>query len=427
MKAIIFAAGSDGDIHPHLGIGCELIARGHQVVFITSLNYVKMARSCGFEALSCLGWDEKQEFDDAEGLGITGKIKARCRFFSDKVSKICEMVAGLLDEQSILIAPPFGYTMAKLLHMKYRVPYISTALAPSNILCSLKNPPSFKSMQWFSKLPYPARKLLFRSGERLVIDPFFRMLLKKPAQKLDLLQPPPRRVMSEWLYSPQKIVGLFPDWFAPTPEDWPDHITLTGFPLFHPKTAEQQLSAGLSGFLDAGQPPIVFTAGTDTQTPQTFFEAALKITQTLGVRGVFLTRLTDQLPKLPNTIWHESYTSLQLLLPRAGVLVHHGGIGTTAQALRAGIPQFVFPERMDQLDNGLHLEHLGCGLVHQSSLNSSAGIEKLRHLLTSPQVRSACRSTQTRMDAGAKACSRTADVIEETFYSTGRTAEFAQA
>lgn len=414
MKAIIFADGSDGDIHPHLGLGCELRSRGHHVVFITTLNYVGIAREFGFEALSLIERSEQQVLDQAESVGTMAKIKANFKFYCGKISAICELAASHLDDRSILVAPPFAYPIAKLLHSKYGVPYVSTALSPANIY-SLKNPASFKGLEWLPLLPYSMRKLLFQSGERLFIDPFVRILVKEAAQKMNL--PLPRRVFSQWARSPQRIIGLFPAWFCPIPEDWPDQLLLTGFPLFQPKAGEQQLSGGLSQFLDAGPPPIVFNPGTETKNARAFFTAALKVIETQGMRGVFLTRLTNQLPKLPDTVWHESYTSLRLLLPRARILVHHGGIGTIALALNAGIPQLVLPLAHDNFDNGRRVERLGCGLVQQNPLDGIALLEKLQHLLTSPQVRDACRLAQTRIEPGTRARSRAVGVIEETFRS----------
>jgi rhamnosyltransferase subunit B len=160
MKIIMFAAGSDGDIHPHLGVGCELLSRGHQVVFVTSLNYVDVARECGFEAISGLGEEDQAAFEAAEGKGALEKIKARFQFFSDSVTKICRMVGEHIDDETVLIASPFAYVVARLLQLQYGTPYMSTALAPSNILLSLKRPPTFKGTQWFRRLPYPLRRLL---------------------------------------------------------------------------------------------------------------------------------------------------------------------------------------------------------------------------------------------------------------------------
>jgi rhamnosyltransferase subunit B len=418
MNVIIFAAGSDGEIYPHLGLGRELMARGHHVTFVTTFDYVKVARESGFEVLSFLEAEEKQELlRKTEKLGAIAKIKGYYGFLADKASALCEMVASRLDAQSILVAPPFFYSVARLLHAKYKIPYVSTVLVPAH-LHSLKSPPSFKSTQWYSALSYPMRRLVFGIGERLLIDPFFRLLLKRPCQRLNL--PRPRRVISEWWYSPQTVAGLFSEWFCHVPEDWPSQLRLTGFPMFIPNEDTKQLSDGLLKFLDSGPPPIVFNPGTETQNPRAFFEIALRIVQMLGTRGVFLTRLVDHLPELPDTVWHESYPPFHLLLPRASALVHHGGIGTIALALHAGIPQLILPGWTDQLDNGLRVERLGCGLVQQNPLDDKALLEKLQHLLSSPQVRETCRLTQSWLEPGVTARSRTVDLIEEIFQRFGK-------
>lgn len=419
MRAIIFAAGSDGEIHPHLGIGRELMARGHEVVFITTFDYVDAARACGFEVLSFLERDEKQNFvRSVEHLGAIQKIKRYCRFLTDKVYQCCELARSRIDEDTILVSPPFFYVVAKLLHAKFGTPYLSTVLVPAH-LYSLKSPPSFKSMRWCTGLHYSVRKPLFRGAERLIIDPFFRMLLKESARQLDV--PLPSRVISRWWYSPQKVIGLFYDWFCPAPDDWPDQVTLTGFPMFSPNTGEPKLSAELDAFLGAGPPPVVFNPGTESQNPREFFEAALNVTQAMGVRAIFLTRLTEHLPtELPDTVRHETYLPLGLVLPRAAALVHHGGIGTIALALQAGVPQLVMPGWTDQLDNGERVVRLGCGLIQQDPLDSEALTQKLQHLLTSPQVHEACLTAQALMQSGASARSRAVDAIEQTFRSAIR-------
>ncbi|WP_266157035.1 glycosyltransferase [Dyella silvatica] len=388
MKAIIFAAGSDGDIHPHLGIGCELLARGHQVVFITTSEYIDAAKACGFEALSFLGSEEKQDFVQAtEKLGLVAKIKNYCRIATTKIYQCCELAHSRIDEQTILIAPPILFIVARLLHEKYGTPYISTLLAPAN-LYSLKDPPSFKSLRWCNRLHYSVRKPLFHAVERTAIDPFFRMLLKESARQLDL--PLPRRVISQWWHSPQKILGLFYEWYCPPPADWPGQISLTGFPLFSTNASDTQLPSRLEQFLQAGPPPIVFTPGTEVLACRSFFETALSALQALGHRGVFLTRAVDQLPALPETVIHENYLPLSLLLPRASVIVHHGGIGTTAQALHAGVPQLIIPGFSDQWDNARRVQDLGCGVALEDAGDVNKLTEKLSLLLRA-DMDAACR------------------------------------
>lgn len=410
IRAIVFAAGSDGDVHPHLGLAAEMAARGHDVLFLTSFDYLGLARSCGFEALGIIDAGDKDRFDSAKGLSPFAKIRSRCEFFSRKVGAICNQVAARLDKRSVLIAPPFACPLAKLLHLRYGVPYVSTVLSPAS-LCSLRNPPAFRSGEWFSRLPWPARRLLFHSVESQIVDRGFRWLLKDQLRAL----PPPRRVMSEWSWSPQKVLGLFAEWFCPRARDWPAQLVFTGFPLFHPPACEAELSASLSRFLEAGPPPVVFTAGTETGTARRFFDIALAAAQALGLRAVFLSRLGDQLPALPGTIHYESYAPLPLLLPRAAAIVHHGGIGTTAQALRAGIPQLILPGRLDQFDNAQHVQQLGCGLDGKGIRGDAA--EKLRQLLRSPEIAQACRALRDRIPPGSAACSRAADAVEEIWES----------
>jgi rhamnosyltransferase subunit B len=410
IRAIIFAAGSDGDIHPHLGLAAELARRGHHVIFLTSFDYVDLACSCGFEVVSIMDVSDKAAFEAAQDLSPVRQIRSRCDFFSRKVSAICELVASRLDERSVLVAPPFAWPIAKLLHICHRVPYVSTVLSPAS-LCSRRDPPAFKSGAWFSRLPSSMRRLLFGGMEYLLVDPAFQWLVKDLLRTMHV--PAPHRVISKWSHSPQKVLAMFPEWFCPRPADWPAHLVFAGFPLFHPRAAAAELPAGLRRFLESGPPPVVFTAGTETRTARDFFAIALRTAQTLGRRAVFLSRLGDQLPSLPDSIHYERYVSLELLLPRTAGIVHHGGIGTAARAMQAGIPQLILPARLDQFDNARHIEKLGCGLAGNNLLDHAAVEQKLRWMLDSSQMAERCRSLRDRLIAGSLACRRAADIIEQ--------------
>lgn len=413
-RVLFFAAGSDGDIHPHLGLAAEMAARGHGVLFFTSFDYLDLARSCGLEAIGILDECDQDIFYSTQSFGPVGKLRARCDFFARKVSEICESVASRLDERSILIAPPFACPLAKLLHLRYGIPYVSTVLAPAN-LCSRHNPPAFKSGQWFASLPWPVRDCLFHGAEALIFDPCFRWLLRDLLRSMNV--PAPHRVLSEWSFSPQMVLALFPEWLCPRAADWPMQLAFAGFPLFDQRTGDREPEADLLRFLDAGPPPVVFTAGTEAKTVQGFFEVALLTAQSLGGRAIFLSRHREQLPVLPDSIHHASYASLELLLPRAAAIVHHGGIGTVAQAMRAGTPQLILPGRLDQFDNAQHVERLGCGLAERNLSDSKAATEKVRRLLEAPEIIHACRSWRDRMVPGPKACSRAADLIEELWHT----------
>src|SRR5262249_22764637 len=149
--------------------------------------------------------------------------------------------------------------------------------------------------------------------------------------------------------------ALFPPWYCPAQPDWPPSMEAGAFPLYDPGP-EVALDDELQDFLHAGGEaarPVVFTPGSGNRQAAAYFERALAATRRLGRRAIFLTPHRAQVPaQLPqDVLWHP-YVPLRQLLPRVAALVHHGGIGTTAEALRAGVPQLVIPLAFDQFDNG---------------------------------------------------------------------------
>lgn len=167
-------------------------------------------------------------------------------------------------------------------------------------------------------------------------------------------------------------ICLFPEWYAPPPADWPSPLPLLGFPL---PRARGELPSELAGFLQHGSAPLVFTTGTGVRDVEQFFAHAQDCCRRLGRRGVFL---STQLRNAPSneTFATFSHVELGLLLPHAALLVHHGGIGTLARAIEAGIPQIVSPLKYDQPDNAHRATELGLGALlprEQLSGHSLAG------------------------------------------------------
>ena len=80
------------------------------------------------------------------------------------------------------------------------------------------------------------------------------------AYRAELGLAPVSRIFRSWIHSPQRVIGLFPEWFFPPQPDWPAQIRLTGFPLFD-EAGLHPLDPGLDAFLAAGDPPIAFTPG----------------------------------------------------------------------------------------------------------------------------------------------------------------------
>jgi rhamnosyltransferase subunit B len=205
---------------------------------------------------------------------------------------------------------------------------------------------------------------------------------------------------------PDLSITLFPEWFAPTQPDWPQPLYRAGFPLFDPNP-DAALSPELEEFLAAGHEagqgkPLAFTHGTGNMQARAYFEHAVRAVQRINRRAIFLTPHREQLPPgLPSAILWQDYVPLRRLLPHLALLAHHGGIGTTAECLRAGTPQLVVPLAHDQFDNAARVTVLGVGgSLPASKLNDARLAQALGALLDDPELVRRCRETSLRFDLG---------------------------
>jgi UDP:flavonoid glycosyltransferase YjiC (YdhE family) len=167
---------------------------------------------------------------------------------------------------------------------------------------------------------------------------------------------------------------------------------LAGFLPIDVEGQEAGLSEDLEAFLRYGSPPIVFTAGTAMAHGRRFFAESLEAAQRLGRRAILLTQYGEQLPgDLPPGVMAVDFVSLPKLLPRVAALVHHGGIGTTIQALSAGVPQLVVPMSFDQPDNAHRVEQLGVGRVLRPREYVGGRVAAvLGELLVDPRIAARC-------------------------------------
>jgi rhamnosyltransferase subunit B len=102
---------------------------------------------------------------------------------------------------------------------------------------------------------------------------------------------------------------------------------------------------------------------------------------------------------LPDWALHRAFVPFAHLLPRAAALVHLGGIGGAAQALQAGVPQFILPLQFDQFDNADRLQRLGVARWRRNGSAWQRWVEPLQSLLSDPAVARACAQAQQRLQA----------------------------
>lgn len=164
-----------------------------------------------------------------------------------------------------------------------------------------------------------------------------------------------------------KVFGLFSPHFAPRPPDGPLNMEVAGFPFYEPRDeSRRRLGGPLMRFLSSGGAPIVFTLGSFApQVSGEFYDVSIKAARALGRRAVLLAGARDA-ARLSALVGEDEFVCAEAshsdLFPRASCVVHHGGIGTTAQALKAGRPQLIVPFFGDQPDHGKRVERLRVGL-----------------------------------------------------------------
>jgi rhamnosyltransferase subunit B len=246
---------------------------------------------------------------------------------------------------------------ASILAATHGVRWVSYELAPVSLF-SLHDP---------SVLPAPDYVRWMQRGG------FFHRLVKrvakvishswwKPVRELrrELGLPPGGHPLFEGKFSPRLNLALFsPVLQAPQP-DWPANTTQTGF-LFHDEpSAYPDLPARVREFLAVGEPPIVVTLGSAAvYIAGDFYAHSARAAQQLGRRALLLLGKNSPPPNLPPSILAWDYLPYAQVFPHAAAVVHQGGVGTTAQTLRAGRPMLVIPFAHDQFDNAARVVRLG--------------------------------------------------------------------
>ena len=416
MKVLLPTLGSAGDVHPFLAIGQALQARGHAVELITNPVFRPMVEGAGLgffpvgtEAHYHDTLRSPKLWHPVDGFGVFWRRMARHAM--EPVYRRIEHQAAQ-QEPCVVLATPLMLG-ARLAQEKLGVALV-TAYTAATMLRSCEHPltlANWRVPDWPAALRRPALTLAWQALDRFKLHPMLKADLPALRQTLGLA-PLQGSVFGHWVHSPQAGVTLFPHWFAPAPTDWPVQVRQAGFPLYD-GDQEQGLDTGLSAFLNAGAPPVVFTPGSAMGHGQAFFDAAVSACQALGLRGVLLTTQSQQVPEnLPSCVHHSAYAPFGLLLPRAAALVHHGGIGNTAQALRAGLPQLITPMAFDQFDNAMRLERLGVATTvghHDKALSSMT--QQLKLILASPGVASACRVAAQRV-ANDRGLDTVCDLLE---------------
>ncbi len=430
-KIVISTVGSFGDLHPYIAIALELKKRGHRPVIATSEMYREKTDALGLELHpvppDVPGYDRPEEV--ARMIAeLTDRKKGSERVFQRFVNPHLRGMYDALEQATrgadLLVTHVLSLAGPPLVE-KTGIRWASTILAPISFFSNY-DPPVFPQMPWLHRLnrnrPWLTRAMMWVGRRRLdqLAGPVFRL-------RAELGLPRGRSPLLEGQHSPALVLALFSSAFARPQPDWPRNTVVTGFPFYDRRDRAgdpEGLDPALAEFLEAGEPPVVFTHGSSAiWVAEDFYSESAKAARALGVRALLLIGEERNRPaNLPEGVAAFDYAPYSELLPRARAVVHQGGIGTTAQGLRAGIPAVVVPFSHDQFDNGARAARLGAARVlPRAKYNARTAERELGELLRgeSYKARAAEVGEIVRRERGAEAA---CDLIEREMFGIERTA-----
>ncbi|WP_027660582.1 glycosyltransferase [Salinispora fenicalii] len=401
MRILVITVGSRGDVQPYVALGKGLQLAGHDVTLATCARFQSFVTDQGL-AYGQLSDDILLLLDSAAGraamedaTGVLGAVKTNIklarqanpinrRLLSDAWTVARQAKPDLVIYHPKVLAGPH-------IAEKLDVPVVLALPVPVAVPTGdfpLVGLPQLPLGRWYNRLTYRLAGAGYRMYDGMV-NTFRRDTLglaKTSGAALTTRLPDGR---------PIPVLHGISEHVLPRPADWPGHAHLTGY-WFLDDAAHWQPPADLVDFIAAGDPPVYVgfgsMAGRDPRRLASLVSEALR---RAGVRGIIAagwgglaeTESSDR-------IWHLTQAPHDWLFPQMSAVVHHGGAGTTAAALRAGKPSVVCPFLLDQFVWGRQVFALGAG---------SAPLPQRK--LTPQRLATAIRTVTTNADIRATAAS----------------------
>jgi UDP:flavonoid glycosyltransferase YjiC (YdhE family) len=362
MKITIFAAGSQGDIQPCVVLAKGLQQAGYQVSLAAPADFAGFIakHNLNFHPLrgdvqQIMASDTGRKFMEKGGHNpiksistIRTLIAPVIQEMSDDAFAACADADGLV---CLGVFSAFGHTIADAL----KIPIVN--IEPTPLLPSR----SFPAPSWPIQLNLGGLHN-FLSGRAMlqVVWYWYKPFVNDFRKRLGLPAYSGTRFYHGLRDTP--LIGAYSPGIIPQPPDWPDNVHVSGY-LFLDSQAEWQPPAELSAFLNAGAPPVYIGFGSMSgQSPEKLADLAMRALEKSGQRGVLLTGWGGLKPEqLTSNVFVLNSAPHSWLFPRMAALVHHGGAGTTAEGLRAGVPSIIVPFILDQPFWGARVQSMGLG------------------------------------------------------------------
>ena len=420
-RIVLSTFGSFGDIHPYMAIALELKARGHTPVMATAEVYREKMDAAEIEFHPIR--PDMPSYEDEEALvklsaelidPHTGTEKVM-ELFTANPREVYDDLDQAVEGADLLLTHPLPL-VGPIVAQKRGLPWVSSVLSPISLFSAYDPPvpPQMPALVHLVRLHPLIGRFFYRLASfklESVMKPIFDL-------RAELGLPRGQQPLLAGQHSPTRVLALFSPVLARPQPDWPMNTLITGFPFYDRRDyfSETESPAGLLEFLDSGPPPIVFTLGSSAfWVAENFYRDSIKAAQDLGQRALLLIGHARNRPTepLPAGIAAFEYAPFGEVLPRASVIVHQGGVGTTGQGLRAGRPVLIVPHAHDQFDNAERVVRLGCGrTIARPRYNARTATKELGKLIEDEgyQDRAAEIGRQVQLENGTVVA---VDAIEE--------------
>ena len=403
MKIVHATFGSLGDMHPMIAVGIELKKRGHDVTFAAMEFYREKIETIGLHFAPMAPHMDPTAFDIEEFRAIvdakTGPEKIIGDLIMPALPQMYKDLMAASENADILITGELIYAARSVVE-KTGIKWVSTTLAPISFF-STYDPSVPPQAPWFEHLRF------LGAGFHYALYKLVRFSLAglfEPYREFreDLGLDPDPHPLFEGKFSDDLHLAMFSRALGKPQPDWPKNTVQTGFCFYDGQADTGTMPDGLEEFLDAGEPPIVFTLGSAAvMDAGNFFEESAKAAKALNRRAVLIHSEHNESPKeLGENIAAFDYAPYSKVFPHAACVVHQGGVGTTGQVLRAGVPQLVMPYGHDQHDNAARCHRIGVGeIIGRDKYNAKAAAHALLELLSDPSYKKNALNAKSIVDS----------------------------
>lgn len=415
-RVVLTTWGSLGDLHPFLALAIELKRRGHTAVVATLSSWRDNVERAGIE-FHPVRPDITP--DDPAAREIVRKIlDARggseylfTRVFGPHIGDVYADTLAAVAGADLLVSHLLPQT-APIVAERTGVTWVSAVLAPIGFLSAYDppTPPQAPALRHLMAV-HPIAGRVFNRIARGVTNQWMRPVYRLRAE---LGMPRGGHPLFEGQHSPACVLALFSRLLGDRQPDYPPQTVVTGFPFYDAAPA-RPTDPALLAFLDRGEPPIVFTLGSSAVwIADDFYPVSIAAVRALGRRALLLVGENAHAlrAQVPESIGVFDYAPHHMVMPRASAIVHQGGVGTTAQALRAGRPTLVVPFGQDQPDNARRVVKLGVARTISRSQYRVDRLVRELSLLAAPEYAERAHAVGVQIGA-ERGVENAADEIEK--------------